>query len=170
MNAGQVADVPVVVRNKALVAGASRWLAGLPELIAGLEQERSIAVGRAYPDATEAFVAEATLEDGTAAVLKLLVPGAGNAAGNEITVLRLVNGEGPAPAAACQPAPRKAGGWPISSRRHGLSSTIRARNEPCTMPSDARPAGSLRTTTSGPSWCMVTCSRSAARCSPPPIG
>ena len=97
MNAGQVADVPVVVRNKALVAGASRWLAGLPELIAGLEQERSIAVGRAYPDATEAFVAEATLEDGTAAVLKLLVPGAGNAAGNEITVLRLVNGEGPAP-------------------------------------------------------------------------
>jgi streptomycin 6-kinase len=92
--AGVVADVPAVVRNKALAAGATRWLADLPELIAGLEQEWSIAVGRAYDHATEALVAEATLEDGTAAVLKLLVPQAADAAANEITVLRLVNGAG----------------------------------------------------------------------------
>jgi streptomycin 6-kinase len=39
-------------------------------------------------------VAEATLGDGTETVLKLLIPRAGDAARNEITVLRLTNGEG----------------------------------------------------------------------------
>lgn len=92
--ASVVADIPAVVRNKALAVGATRWLAELPELIAGLEQEWSIAVGRPYDYATEALVAEATLQDGTPAVLKLLVPRAEDAARNEITVLRLVNGQG----------------------------------------------------------------------------
>lgn len=86
--------VPAVVRNKALAVGAAQWLDDLPELVASLERQWSITVGRPYEDATEAFVAEATLSDGTPAVLKLLVPRAGDAASNEITVLRLVNGEG----------------------------------------------------------------------------
>jgi streptomycin 6-kinase len=93
-SAGAVADVPAVVRNKALAVGATQWPDDLPELIASMEREWSIIVGRPYDYATEAFVAEATLEDGTVAVLKLLVPRAGDAAGNEITALRLVNGEG----------------------------------------------------------------------------
>src|SRR5204862_5975141 len=42
------------------------------------------------------FVAEAMLDDGTRAVLKLLVPRAGDDARNEITVLHLTNGEGSA--------------------------------------------------------------------------
>jgi streptomycin 6-kinase len=50
--------------------------------------------GRAYQDATEAMVAEATLADGTPAVLKLLVPRPGDDAQNEITVLRLARGDG----------------------------------------------------------------------------
>jgi streptomycin 6-kinase len=50
---------PPVVRNKALAAGAARWLDELPGLIAGLEREWGITVGPPYPDATEAFVAEA---------------------------------------------------------------------------------------------------------------
>jgi streptomycin 6-kinase len=91
---GPAADVPAVVRNKALVAGAAQWLDDLPELIADLEREWSIAVGHRYDAATEAFVAEAVLEDGTPAVLKLIVPRDGTAARNEITVLRLANGEG----------------------------------------------------------------------------
>ena len=91
--------VPVVVRNKAVACGASQWLDELPALVAGLEREWSIAVGRPYDDATEAFVAEAALADGTPAVLKLLVPRAGDAARNEIMVLRLANGEGCAAAA-----------------------------------------------------------------------
>jgi streptomycin 6-kinase len=86
--------VPDAVRAKAALAGAGEWLTGLPELIAELESRWSITVGRAYPDATEAYVAEATRADGTPAVLKLLVPRASNAAVYEITVLRLAGGEG----------------------------------------------------------------------------
>ena len=89
-----VIQVPEVVRQKAFGAGAGRWLDDLPQLVASLEQEWGIAVGDAYSDSTEAFVAKATCEDGTAAVLKLIVPRGGDAAENEITVLRLTGGEG----------------------------------------------------------------------------
>jgi streptomycin 6-kinase len=87
-------DVPAVVRTTALAAGAGAWLHGLPDLITSLERDWSIAVGLAYQDATEALVAEATVADGTPAVLKLLVPRPGDAARNEITVLRLTRGDG----------------------------------------------------------------------------
>lgn len=86
-------DVPTVVRNKALLAGAGAWLEALPELVGDLELEWGLAVGRSFAGATEAFVAEAVLADGTAAVLKLIVPRAA-AAANEITALRLAGGEG----------------------------------------------------------------------------
>jgi streptomycin 6-kinase len=86
-------DVPQVVRAKAEQAGAADWLAGLPELVAGLERDWGITVGRAYSGPTEAYVAEAELADGTPAVLKLLVPRPGQAA-DEITVLRLADGAG----------------------------------------------------------------------------
>jgi streptomycin 6-kinase len=89
-----VIGIPPVVRNKALAAGAAPWLRDLPDLIAALEREWSITVGRPYQDPTEAFVAEATLGNGELAVLKLIVPRAGGAARTEITVLRLANGEG----------------------------------------------------------------------------
>jgi streptomycin 6-kinase len=88
-----VIDVPRIVRDKALAAGALAWLDGLPELVAGLEREWAIVVGRPFGDATEAFVAEATLADGTAAVLKLLV-GPEEAAERELAVLRFVDGDG----------------------------------------------------------------------------
>jgi streptomycin 6-kinase len=83
-----------VVRAMALAEGADRWLADLPGLVAQLEDEWSIVVGPSYDDATEAFVAEATLDDGRRAVLKLIVPRVGDAAVNEITVLRLTDGVG----------------------------------------------------------------------------
>ncbi len=82
------------MRNKALATGATQWLDDLPELVSSLAKEWSITVGRPYDDSTEAFVAEAALNDGTPAVLKLLVPRGGDAARNEITVLSLANGEG----------------------------------------------------------------------------
>ena len=87
-------QVPEVVRQKAFAVGAERWLDDLPLLVASVEQEWAIAVGDAYADSTEAFVARATCADGTAAVLKLIVPRSGNAAENEIAVLRLTGGEG----------------------------------------------------------------------------
>jgi streptomycin 6-kinase len=86
--------VSPAVRNKALAEGAGRWLRDLPDLVAELEGEWSITVGRSYEDTTEAFVAEATLADGTPAVLKLLIDRPGDHARNEITVLRLAGGEG----------------------------------------------------------------------------
>jgi streptomycin 6-kinase len=86
-------DLPEVVRAKAVLAGADAWVVGLPELVAGLERDWGITVGPAYRGATEAYVAEAALADGTPAVLKLLVPRPGQAA-DEITVLRLAGGSG----------------------------------------------------------------------------
>jgi streptomycin 6-kinase len=82
------------VRSKALTAGAEQWLNDLPELIADLERDWSISVGRPYSDPTEAFVAEATLADGTPAVLKLVIPRDGDHAAHEAAVLRLTGGDG----------------------------------------------------------------------------
>jgi streptomycin 6-kinase len=88
----------VVVRAKARALGAGWWIGELPQLVASLEREWSIAVGRPYDDATEAYVARAALADGTPAVLKLCVPrGADDSwalARHEITVLRLTDGQG----------------------------------------------------------------------------
>ena len=86
--------LPEVVRNKALAVGALEWIEGLQGLVADLERRWSITVGRRYDDSTEAFVAEATLEDGSPAVVKLLVPRTNDAARHEITVLRLADGVG----------------------------------------------------------------------------
>ena len=87
-------QVPEVVRQKAFAVGAGVWLDDLPLLVASVEQEWGIVIGDAYSDSTEAFVAKATCADGTAAVLKLIVPRSGDAAKNEIAVLRLTGGEG----------------------------------------------------------------------------
>ena len=87
-------DIPAIVRNKALAADAGWWLDELPGLITSLERAWSLRVGDPFGDATEAFVAEAWCDDASAAVLKLVVPRAGDPAANEISVLRLANGEG----------------------------------------------------------------------------
>jgi streptomycin 6-kinase len=87
-------DVPEPVRAKAVAAGAAGWLAELPAIVAGLERDWGITVGRHYADATEAVIAEATLADGTPTVLKVLVPRAGDQARSEITFLELAGGRG----------------------------------------------------------------------------
>ena len=87
-------EVSGVVREKALAVGAEAWLETLPELVRSLEAEWEIVVGTAFPDSTEAFVAEAACADGTPAVLKLIVPRDAYAASHEATVLRLAAGEG----------------------------------------------------------------------------
>lgn len=87
-------DVPDVVREKAIAVGATAWLEALPELVSGIEADWGIAVGKAFPFSTEAFVAEADCADGSPAVLKLIVPRDGAAARHEATALRLAGGEG----------------------------------------------------------------------------
>ena len=87
-------EIPSVVREKALAVGASAWIDELPLLIASIEADWGIRVGRAYRDSTEALVAEALCDDGTEAVLKLIVPRDADSVQHEATVLRLAGGEG----------------------------------------------------------------------------
>lgn len=87
-------EIPDVVRNKALGADASWWIEQLPDLLAEIQESWSLRVGNSYQDSTEAYVCEATLEDDTACVLKLMIPRDGDAARNEINVLEILNGEG----------------------------------------------------------------------------
>jgi streptomycin 6-kinase len=83
--------VPPVVRNKALAAGAGPLARRTSRAYRGPRAGLwGITVGRPYPDATEAFVAEAR----PASVLKLMIPRDGDHARNEITVLRLTGGDG----------------------------------------------------------------------------
>jgi streptomycin 6-kinase len=86
--------VPDVVASAAAACGAGGWLRDLPGLIAELEAEWSVSVGSPFPHSSEAFVAEASLADGTPAVLKLLIPQDGAAGRHEITMLRLAGGRG----------------------------------------------------------------------------
>jgi len=86
--------VPDVVRNKAIAVGAQDWLNELPGIIFELETRWRIEVGPSIEGGTESYVAEAASEDGTALVLKLLIPRANNTASNEIKVLTIANGKG----------------------------------------------------------------------------
>ena len=128
--------VPAAVRAKALAAGAERWLSALPDLVARLEGEWSIRVGRVLEGGTEALVAEAVLEDRTPAVLKLLAPGDEAAVRCEITALRLCAGDGCATLLRSDPArgalllerlgpPLSDLGLPAADRHHILCSTAR---------------------------------------------
>src|SRR5262245_27212494 len=92
--AASAMDLPDVVRRRALACGAEAWLERLPALVAELERAWGFALGRIYQTGTEALVADAALANGEAAVLKLLVPGEGDAVSHEITVLRLADGRG----------------------------------------------------------------------------
>lgn len=87
-------EIPPVVANKARALGATDWLAGLPALVAGLERDWTIRVGAPFGDATEAYVAPATMADGTPAVLKVIMPRDETAADHEIVVLRIADGDG----------------------------------------------------------------------------
>lgn len=86
--------VPEIVVNKARVHGAAEWVEDLPGLIADLQVEWDISIGEVYDGGTEAVVAAATMADGTPAVLKVLVPGRGDVAGDEIRALQLAGGRG----------------------------------------------------------------------------
>jgi streptomycin 6-kinase len=69
------------------------WLRGLPEVIRRLETEWGIRVGRTYPNATEAYVAEAAVADGTKVALKIPIIGLAKA-DREVRVLRAADGRG----------------------------------------------------------------------------
>ena len=128
-------DVDRIVRNKAVAAGAAEWLDDLPDLVADLERRWGITVGPSIHGGTEAFVAEATLADGTLAVVKLLIPRDGEHASHEATALRLADGDGCARLLRADPSHgalllERLGrslfdlGWPIGRRHEVLCATV----------------------------------------------
>lgn len=94
--------IPEIVRKRALTYGASAWLDALPALVAEMERDWSLAVGRTCTGGTEGYVAEATLGDGARAVLKLAPPG--DATSHEILAMGLADGRGCARVLRSDPA------------------------------------------------------------------
>lgn len=87
-------DIPADVQGKVALQGAAgqRWLEALPNVVADLEREWSISVGRALTGGTESFVAEAVTHSGQRAVLKVALPGRN--VSHEIDCLLLGSGHG----------------------------------------------------------------------------
>lgn len=94
----RIITVPEAVNQKLATLGedGTNWLKNLPDLIRELEQEWQLTVGRTLEGGTEAYVAEATTNDGIKAVLKIAIPPKdGNTVlVNEITALTFANGYG----------------------------------------------------------------------------
>src|SRR3954452_14624289 len=87
-------DVPDAVRNKVVADGNEAWLDELPALVDRLAQDWSLTIGLTLRGGHAAFVVEATLAHGTAAVLKIGVPGTRHQLGREAVALRLAQGDG----------------------------------------------------------------------------
>jgi streptomycin 6-kinase len=64
-------------RVAALGAAGAAWSASLPEVLAGLERDWSIVVGRGLPGGSASYVARARRADGSRAVVKVAVTGEG---------------------------------------------------------------------------------------------
>lgn len=89
-----VLDVPDEVRGKVLADGNAGWLEGLPSVVESLARDWVLTVGATMRGGHAAFVAEVSLADGTAAVLKIGVPGTRRDLGFETAALVLAGGRG----------------------------------------------------------------------------
>src|SRR4051812_2299486 len=87
-------DIPDEVWNKVIADGNAAWLDELPSVVESLAQQWSLTIGLTLSGGHAAFVVEATLADGTAAVLKVGVPGTRHKLGREAVALRLAQGDG----------------------------------------------------------------------------
>lgn len=87
-------DVPDEVRRKVLAEGNGAWLDELPSIVESLARDWSLTIGGPLLGGHAAYVVEATLADGSAAVLKVGVPGTERNLGVEATALRIVDGDG----------------------------------------------------------------------------
>jgi streptomycin 6-kinase len=91
---GVMLDLPDEVRNKVIADGNAAWLDELPSVVESLAQKWSLAIGATLRGGHAALVVQATLDDGTAAVLKVGVPGTRRDLTFEATALRLADGDG----------------------------------------------------------------------------
>lgn len=135
--AGRAIAVPEAVRQKAESRGAQgrRWLENLGDLILDLEREWRMTVGATLHGGSESYVAAATTEDGSEAVVKIEMPPHTSFAGEALT-LAAAEGRGYARVLARDedrgamllerlgPSLRGSG-LPVSTRIHILCSTLR---------------------------------------------
>jgi hypothetical protein len=87
-------DVPDEVRNKVVADGNAAWLDELPSVVESVARDWSLTIGGTLRGGHAALVVEASLADGTAAVLKVGVPGTRRELGFEAAVLRVAEGDG----------------------------------------------------------------------------
>lgn|GEM_PF-638907 len=87
-------DVPDEVRNKVVGDGNEAWLDELPVLVEELAQDWALTIGSTLRGGHLAVVVEATVTDGTQAVLKVGIPGTRHRLRFEATALRLADGQG----------------------------------------------------------------------------
>ncbi len=87
-------DIPDEVRNKVVADGNASWLDELPSVVESLAQEWLLSIGATLRGGHAALVVKARLADGTAAVLKVGVPGTLRDLTFEATALRLADGDG----------------------------------------------------------------------------
>ena len=88
-------QMPEKARRRAVLAGEAgrAWLDQLDALIPELERRWTMKVRDVRTRATEAFVANVRCEDGTEAIVKLVIPGI-DVARNEVRVLGAAQGKG----------------------------------------------------------------------------
>lgn len=89
-----VIEIPEAVRNKVEAAACAGWLDELPVILDDLASDWRLTIGEAYSGGTEAYVCRVRRHDGTAAVLKVLVPRDPALAEREAAVLHLADGDG----------------------------------------------------------------------------
>jgi streptomycin 6-kinase len=94
----RIISVPEAVRQKVATLGAegNRWLVGLGDLIAELEQEWQITIEASLAGGSEAYVARARTQDGSQVILKVAIPemNGNTVLANEIIALTLAGGRG----------------------------------------------------------------------------
>jgi streptomycin 6-kinase len=88
-----VIEAPEKVRRVALGRGQGAWLEGVDALARSVADDWGLTLGATLTGGTEAVVVEASLPDGTAAALKLAIPG-GDPTHKEARVLRAGEGRG----------------------------------------------------------------------------
>lgn len=87
-------EVHDALRERARLRGVARWVDELPGLLDELADAWALTLGDPFDTGTEAYVAPATLPNGTAAVLKLLLPWPGGPPNHESAVLQLAGTHG----------------------------------------------------------------------------
>ena len=114
-------------------AAGAAWIAALPDVLAGLERDWSVTIGRGLPGGSASFVARAWGADGSPAVVKVAVTGEGWP--EQVATLQRAEGRGYVRVLRADPVRRAvlleqlgpslaAGGRPVTDQLRCLADTL----------------------------------------------